>query len=184
MRQRLGCQKVTIVRTEHHVGQIRPCQQRYIPVCGTEHEMMHEGEKSAETGPDHQAAPGSTRQQGPTYGLAEMHGHRTHGQKMLHAPKPWQQLEPVAMEGSTDGHQVRLCTQSAAKNTTKTFIVRHFGNAMMVHNDREIWLWPPTYLKACRYFPYQGMRWHSIVTQGCERREGEPYRSQVRRQRR
>jgi hypothetical protein len=102
--------------------------------------MMHEGKKPAETGSDHHAALGPTRQQGLTHGLTEVHGHCTHDQKMLHAPEPWQQLKPVAMKGSTDGHQVCLRTQSAAKNTAKTFIVGHFSNAMMVHNDRQLWV--------------------------------------------
>jgi hypothetical protein len=48
------------------------------------------------------------RQQRLTHTLAELHGYRTHGEKMLHAPEPWQQVKPGPMKGSAYGHEVRL----------------------------------------------------------------------------
>src|SRR5687768_708642 len=118
--------------------------------------MMPQGEKPTETGADDHTTAGSTRQQRLTHALAEVHGHRTHGQKMLHAREPWQQVKPGAMKGGSYGHQVCLHGQRAAKNTAKTFIVGHFGNTVMIHNDRQVWLWPPTHLKPRRHLPYQG----------------------------
>jgi hypothetical protein len=88
------------------------------------------------------------------------------------------------MKGGAYGHEVGLPWQGASKNTTKTFIVRHFSNAVMVHNNGQVWLWSPTHLKPRRHFPYQGVRQHCIVTGSRERRQGEPHRSQVCRQRR
>ena len=38
---------------------------------------------------------------------AELHGHRTHGEKIRQAPKPWQQIDPGAMKGGPHGYQVR-----------------------------------------------------------------------------
>src|SRR5262245_4823443 len=108
--------------------------------------MMHQGKKPAETGPNDHTATGPMRQQGLTHALAELHGHRTHGQKMLHAPEPWQQFKPGTMKGGTYGYEVGLHWERASKNTAKTFIVGHFSNAMMIDNHRQVWLWPPTHL--------------------------------------
>src|SRR5262245_30264299 len=101
---------------------------------------------------------GPARQQGLTHTFAELHSHRTHSQKILHAPECWQQVKPGTMKGGSYSHKVRLPWQGASKNTTKTSIVRHFSNAVMVHNNRQIWLWSPTHLKPCRHFPYEGVR--------------------------
>src|SRR5262245_7364660 len=103
---------------------------------------------------------------------------------MLHTPESWQQVKPGTMKGGAYGHEVRLPGQRASKNTAKTFIVGHFGNAMMVHKNGQVWLWSPTHLKPRYHFPYQGVREHGIVAGGRERRQGEPHRRQVCRQRR
>src|SRR6266571_4043429 len=127
--------------------QIGPREQRHTPVRSAEREMMHYGEKPAETCPDDHTAPGPMRQQRLTDPLAELHGHRTHGQKMLHAPESWQQVKPGTMKGGAYGHEVCLPWQGTSKNTAKTFIVRHFSNAVMVHNNGQVWLWSPAHLK-------------------------------------
>jgi hypothetical protein len=57
---------------------------------------------------------------------------------MLHAPEPWQQVKPGTMKGRAYGYEVRLPWERAAKNTAETFIVGHFSNAVMVHNNRQI----------------------------------------------
>ena len=141
--------------------------------------MMQQGEKPTETRPDDHTATGPTRQQRLTHGLAESYGHRAHSQKIRHVPEPWQQVDPGAMKGGTYGHQVRLGGERAAKNTAKTFIVGHLGNAVMVHQDRQIWPWPPAHLKSSRDLPYQCARSHGIVSCGRERRESELHRGQV-----
>jgi hypothetical protein len=77
------------------------------------------------------------RQQGLTHAFSEVYGHRTHGEKMLHAPEPWQQVKPGPMKGGAYRHEVRLAGERAPKDTAKTLIIRHFANAMMVDDHGE-----------------------------------------------
>jgi hypothetical protein len=70
------------------MGNIGASEQRYIPIGGPEHEMMQQGEKPTETRPNYHTATRPTCQYCLTHSLAELHGHGTHGQKMLHAPEP------------------------------------------------------------------------------------------------
>src|SRR5262249_44666456 len=88
------------------------------------------------------------------------------------------------MKGRLHRHQVRLHGQRASENTSKTFIVGHLGNAMMIDNNRQVWLWPPTHLKPRGKIPYQCAGCHSIVPSNRERREAELHCGKVRRQRR
>src|SRR5207302_1395456 len=83
----------------------------------------------------------------------KLHRHCTHGQKMLHAPESWQQVKPGTMKRGSYDHEMCLPWQGPSKNATKTFIVRHFSNAVMVHNNGQVWLWSPAHLNPRHHIP-------------------------------
>ena len=63
VRQGLWRQETVKVRVEQHMGNIRASQQRHVAVSCAEQEMVQQGEKPAETRPDHQTALCPTRQE-------------------------------------------------------------------------------------------------------------------------
>ena len=88
------------------------------------------------------------------------------------------------MKRGAHGHQVCLPRQRTPENTPKAFIVGHLGNAMMVHEHRQVWLRSPAYLEASPYLPYQGACHHTIMSCAREWGKGELHCRQMLVQRR